>query len=205
MLNLSVSDVPCCYSVTRVLGAQEGIKRFLTFWPWGQQWTKRKREFQGSAEAWSWNLVLCGCFACAGYLQNARPGNSWRECEIFLLFWDMCIFITFCLGDSICWFGLVIGKHWCFRTCRDRRVEMSLRKQAMQNKHVCVVYIDDKVVNVCLASRCSGLTLAGCQSHSITPPSKLKKGEKLCQKSCGLSWGQTSVAVKGKVASALGN
>lgn len=49
----------------------------------------------------------------------------------------------------------------------------------MQSKSVCGVYVEDEMVGVCFASRCGRLTLAGHQSHSITPPSELHRGEKL--------------------------
>lgn len=175
MLNLSVQMSPATTQKQDSLGCRRVLQGS---WPWGQQWTKRKKEFQGCAKAWSWNLALCGCCACAGHLQNGRSGDSWRGDKIFLLFWDMCIFITFCLGDSICWFGLTV-KYWCFRTCGDTHVEMSLRKQAMQNKCVCGVYMEDKMVGICFASRCGWLTLAGHQSHSISSPSELQRGENL--------------------------
>lgn len=54
-------------------------------------------------------------------------------------------------------------------------MEMSLRKQVMRSKCVCGVYVEDKVVGVCFASKCGELTLAGHQSHSITPLSELHR------------------------------
>lgn len=66
-------------------------------------------------EAEIWHFVVA-----VHVLGMCRMGDQETSGEdVFLLFWVMCIFTTFCLGDSVFRFGLIIGKHWCFGTCGD--------------------------------------------------------------------------------------